>query len=624
MKTRRREEEPGRIETTRRNRLETTLRNRLETTRRNRLETTRRHRLATTPRSRLETTRRNRLETTLRSRLETTLRPRLLPRLLPINNFRPPRSPSISIGLPSRASCAGSRTRAATRCSATSPTRGRGAARGASPRAGSPTPRGAFATARWTSRRSSDRAPRRRDRARRRRRRRPSKRNARRCVVREKKTPPEYAGIRGTKTPPPTKTKTKTKTKPTPTPTRGLFRGRRRRRRRGRTHPPPPPPRPPPKTQKKKSGPGLRTKPRVVNPGELWVGGFAARDATVKSTAQLLWSLVPGAAKVAQPEIVALIRRGWRDKRTREWRAYAFARYRDEKEAETARRFLDGAVVSPEGDRVKAAPSTGATAGRPANGAGALTTTRRERRAIRRRARFLSDGPRASEDDPGGESSSSAADKGLLPSRNNGLRGARDRTGTAAAALLPLRPGEDPPEREVFAAWPRRAVRRRAEAAGVPAPEAFAATRHASVVGKSADNFFPDAGAVGEKTKKSRETYSAADRLWGPGRVPPRIVRVRGRTVPKALRDALLATLDATRWPSASHRKGVRAAEYLVLAAEINTSDGGSKRSKRTLKGVVSDENDTNDASEDSEDARGRRLRLRLRPVKIASTPSKT
>ena len=358
--------------------------------------------------------------------------------------------------------------------------------------------------------------------------------------------------------------------------------------------------------QEKKSGPGLRTKPRVVNPGELWVGGFAARDATVKSTAQLLWSLVPGAAKVAQPEIVALIRRGWRDKRTREWRAYAFARYRDEKEAETARRFLDGAVVSPGGDRVKAAPSTGATAGRPANGAGALTTTRRERRAIRRRARFLSDGPRASEDDPGGESSSSA-DKGLLPTSRHGLRGARDRTGTTAAALLPLRPGEDPPEREVFAAWPRRAVRRRAEAAGVPAPEAFAATRHASVVGTRADNFFPDAGAVGEKKKKkSRETYSAADRLWGPGRVPPRIVRVRGRTVPKALRDALLATLDATRWPSASHRKGVRAAEYLVLAAEINRAkDGGAKRSKRILKGVVSDENDTNDASEDPEDVRG-------------------
>ena len=366
----------------------------------------------------------------------------------------------------------------------------------------------------------------------------------------------------------------------------------------------------PPQNQKEKSGRGLRSRPRVVNPGELWVGGFAARDATVKSTAQLLWSLVPGAAKVAQPEIVALIRRGWRDKRTREWRAYAFARYRDEKEAETARRFLDGAVVSPEGDRVKAAPSTGATAGRPANGAGAMSTTRRERRAIRRRARFLSDGPRASEDDPRGESSSSAA-KGLLPTSRNGLRGARDRTGTFAAALLPLRPGEDPPEREVFAAWPRRAVRRRAEAAGVPAPEAFAAiaaTRHASVVGARADDrFFPDAGAaVGEKTKKSRETYSAADRLWGPGRVPPRIVRVRGRTVPKALRDALLATLDATRWPSASHRKGVRAAEYLVLAAEINRAkDGGAKRSKRTLKGLASDENDTNDASEDSEDARG-------------------
>ena len=98
----------------------------------------------------------------------------------------------------------------------------------------------------------------------------------------------------------------------------------------------------------KDARPPREPKPALDN--ELWVGGLPAAYATCKALKVLLWETIPGSAGIAQPVVRMVVRKGWRDKKTKGWIGYGFVQFRDAAEAgvhpHTTRRNLISSVSS--------------------------------------------------------------------------------------------------------------------------------------------------------------------------------------------------------------------------------------------------------------------------------------
>lgn len=99
----------------------------------------------------------------------------------------------------------------------------------------------------------------------------------------------------------------------------------------------------PPKKKKIKTAkderPARAPRPAVDN--ELWVGGLPASHATCKGLKQLLWDAIPGWSGIPQPVVRMVVRKGWRDKKSKGWVGYGFAMFRDAAEAAQALTLIE-------------------------------------------------------------------------------------------------------------------------------------------------------------------------------------------------------------------------------------------------------------------------------------------
>ena len=254
---------------------------------------------------------------------------------------------------------------------------------------------------------------------------------------------------------------------------------------------------------------------RATRPDELWIGGVPSSHATLRRVGQLLWSAIPGSAGVQQPTVAAVVRKGWRDKKTKEWIGYAFARFRDAEEASLAMRLLNGATPEP-GITLRAAPSTSRAADESTRKTDATDATE----------------------------ATEAMD-------------AMDEDGVSIARVVaPCAVGADPPLAATLAAWPARTLARRAAAAGYASTEAYLAATTTTTTTAASD----------ANTSSSSSDVRAA--LEEPSK-PHVYVHVTGAEIPRALADRLLASLRDARWPSKTHRKAVDSERYLVLSSDV-------------------------------------------------------
>ena len=293
-------------------------------------------------------------------------------------------------------------------------------------------------------------------------------------------------------------------------------------------------------------------------PNELWVGGIPATHASTRRVSQILYGAIPGNVGIAVPVVRHVVRRGWRastrnrgggsrsgtrvvgnadagDAKTPKgaWLGYAFVAFRDAEEAAQAIPHVDGKVIretTSDGD-----PVTITLVARPATVKG-----------MRRRPRASAAAADDDEDDDEGD------DEGDDDAR------------------VPLAPGADPSRFAVARAWPRAALAGRAKALGYHTMDAYLAAEKATP-----EN---DGRADAASTATRARAFSSARRVAEETEegVPPRkvlplpspvCVRVRGVPIPPRLLDDLRAALETTRWPPASHRRGVDAQKYLVLSS---------------------------------------------------------
>ena len=289
-------------------------------------------------------------------------------------------------------------------------------------------------------------------------------------------------------------------------------------------------------------------------PNELWVGGIPATHASTRRVSQILYCAIPGNVGIAVPVVRHVVRRGWRES-TRKggvasrdgkrvardasagdakiprgaWLGYAFVAFRDAEEAAQAIPHVDGTVIretTSEGD-----PVTITLSARPATVKG-----------LRRRSRSSA----AAEDD------------------------AEDDADAAAAADdddrdVPLAPGADPSRFAVARAWPRSVLAKRAETLGYHTVDAYLAAEKAA--------------SANDDRVDLRGTESRA-----PGVLPlpsPSCVIVRGVPIPPRLLHDLRRALERTRWPPASHRRGVDAQKYLVVSSAPKTARDASRAASR-------------------------------------------
>ena len=282
-------------------------------------------------------------------------------------------------------------------------------------------------------------------------------------------------------------------------------------------------------------------------PNELWVGGIPATHASRRRVSQILYCAIPGNVGIATPAVRHVVRRGWRESARKQrvggsagdgdatigdatnagdasgtpkgaWLGYAFVAFRDAEEAAQAMLHVDGKVVREthfsDGD-----PVTITLSARPATIKG-----------HRRRSSYRSRTDAGSRD--GGEEKTRDDDD------DDDLK-----------TSVPLAPGADPSRFAIARAWPRSVLARRAETLGYHTVEAYLAAEK----------------AASEPAKEHDESPST--KAQKPPLPSPTYTRVRGAPIPPRLLENLRFALENTRWPAASHRRGVEAQKYLLVSS---------------------------------------------------------
>ena len=302
-------------------------------------------------------------------------------------------------------------------------------------------------------------------------------------------------------------------------------------------------------------------------PNELWVGGIPATHASRRRVSQILYCAIPGNVGIAVPAVRHVVRRGWRESARKHgvgsagdgenvvadvgdatnagdakkpkgaWLGYAFVAFRDAEEAAQAMLHVDGKVVretTSDGD-----PVTITLSARPATIKG-----------HRRRSRSRSD---------------AAADGGEEKTRDDADDDAVADDDDDARTSVPLAPGADPSRFAIARAWPRSVLARRAETLGYHTVEAYLAAEKA---------------ASDAKTNKSLSPPPKAQKPLP----SPTYTRVRGAPIPPRLLENLRFALENTRWPAASHRRGVEAQKYLLVSSTPRAMREAERALKKTEK----------------------------------------
>ena len=287
-------------------------------------------------------------------------------------------------------------------------------------------------------------------------------------------------------------------------------------------------------------------------PNELWVGGIPATHASRRRVSQILYCAIPGNVGIAVPAVRHVVRRGWRESARKHgggsragdgdrenvvadvgdgdgdgdakkpkgaWLGYAFVAFRDAEEAAQAMLHVDGKVVretTSDGD-----PVTITLSARPA-------TIKGHRRRSRSRT------------DAGGK------DGGEEKTRDDDADDDADERQSRTS--VPLAPGADPSRFAIARAWPRSVLARRAETLGYHTVEAYLAAEKAASDAKERES---PPSTKAEKKPLPSPTYT----------------RVRGAPIPPRLLENLRFALENTRWPAASHRRGVEAQKYLLVSS---------------------------------------------------------
>ena len=287
-------------------------------------------------------------------------------------------------------------------------------------------------------------------------------------------------------------------------------------------------------------------------PHELWVGGIPASHASTRKVSQILYCAIPGNVGIAVPVVRHVVRRGWREsvrkgtgasrdgentagdgdpgdpgdpgdaragdaakkKPKGAWLGYAFVAFRDAEEAAQAMLHVDGKVVRETTDEGN--PVTITLSARPATVKGMWR--RKPKKADGDEARRK----KQSDDDDDDE----------------------------VRLDVRLAPGADPSRFAIARAWPRLVLSRRAEALGYHTVEAYLAAEKAASL--------EDDDGVDEGRSERTGTRKLPS---------PTYSRVRGVPIPPRLLDDLRVALEHTRWPIASHRRGVDAQKYLLVSS---------------------------------------------------------
>ena len=286
-------------------------------------------------------------------------------------------------------------------------------------------------------------------------------------------------------------------------------------------------------------------------------GGIPATHASRRRVSQILYCAIPGNVGIAVPAVRHVVRRGWRESARKHgggsagtgrtssrtsgtlqtpgtekpkgaWLGYAFVAFRDAEEAAQAMLHVDGKVVretTSDGD-----PVTITLSARPA-------TIKGHRRRSRSRADAAADG--------GEEKTRDDAD-------DDGRRRRRRRpnVGPAGARRGPVTLRD----RARVAAVRARATRGDAR---VPHGGGVPGCRKAASDAKTKQKPFT--------TTESSKAASVAD-VYARSRAP----------IPPRLLENLRFALENTRWPAASHRRGVEAQKYPRSC--LSTPRGGARR----------------------------------------------
>ena len=305
-------------------------------------------------------------------------------------------------------------------------------------------------------------------------------------------------------------------------------------------------------------------------PHELWVGGIPASHASTRKVSQILYCAIPGNVGIAVPVVRHVVRRGWREsvrkgtgasrdgentagdgdpgdpgdpgdaragdaakkKPKGAWLGYAFVAFRDAEEAAQAMLHVDGKVVRETTDDGESVTIT--LSARPATVKGMW----------RRKLRADIDEKKARR-----EKQSDDDDDVRLDVR--------------------MAPGADPSRFAIARAWPRSVLSRRAETLGYHTVEAYLAAEKAASL---EDDDLGDE-TTSDKKKHARKLPS------------PTYSRVRGAPIPPRLLDDLRAALETTRWPIASHRRGVDAQKYLLVSSTPSAAAKAALARERAEKG---------------------------------------